>query len=218
MKKLFKSLLVIGFILILCSCETYNYEKKTKKGVTTYKIEDRIYTVTDEVTNYVLIDVEDKGVIVVKLDSEVAPITVANFQKLISEKFYDNIIFHRVIRNFMIQAGDPTGTGTGGSKENIKGEFLLNGVENNISHVRGTISMARRGAKVETSETMNSASSQFFIVQKDSTYLNGNYAAFGKVLAGMDVVDSIAAVQTDSNDKPLTDVKIKTIYFVNGGE
>lgn len=218
MKKIFKSLLVIEIILILCSCTTYNYEKKTKKGVTTYKIEDRIYTVTDEVTNYVLIDVEDKGVIVVKLDSEVAPITVANFQKLISEKFYDNITFHRVIRNFMIQAGDPTATGTGGSKENIKGEFLLNGVENNISHVRGTISMARRGAKVETPETMNSASSQFFIVQKDSTYLDGNYAAFGKVLAGMDIVDSIAAVQTDSNDKPLTDVKIKTIYFVNGGE
>lgn len=218
MKKIFKSLLVISFILILCSCTTYNYEKKTKKGVTTYKIDDRIYTVTDKVTNYVLIDVENKGVIVVKLDSEVAPITVANFQKLVSEKFYDNIIFHRVIRNFMIQAGDPTGTGTGGSKENIKGEFLLNGVENNISHVRGTISMARRGAKVETSETMNSASSQFFIVQKDSTYLDGNYAAFGKVLAGMDIVDSIAAVQTDDNDKPLTDVKIKTIYFVNGGE
>ena len=91
MKKIFKSLLVISFILILCSCTTYNYEKKTKKGVTTYKIEDRIYTVTDKVTNYVLIDVENKGVIVVKLDSEVAPITVANFQKLVSEKFYDNI-------------------------------------------------------------------------------------------------------------------------------
>ncbi len=218
MKNVFKSLLVISCILILCSCTTYNYERKEKKGVITYKVEDKLYTVSEDVTNYVLIDVKNKGVIIVELNSEVAPITVANFQKLVSEKFYDNITFHRVIKNFMIQAGDPTATGTGGSKDNIKGEFLLNGVENNISHVRGTISMARRGAKVETQETMNSATSQFFIVQKDSTYLDGNYAAFGKVIAGMDIVDSIAIVQTDNNDKPVKDVIINTMYFVNGGE
>ena len=218
MKNVFKSLLVISCILILCSCTTYNYERKEKKGVITYKVEDKLYTVSEDVTNYVLIDVKNKGVIIVELNPEVAPITVANFQKLVSEKFYDNITFHRVIKNFMIQAGDPTATGTGGSKDNIKGEFLLNGVENNISHVRGTISMARRGAKVETQETMNSATSQFFIVQKDSTYLDGNYAAFGKVIAGMDIVDSIAIVQTDNNDKPVKDVIINTMYFVNGGE
>ena len=218
MKNVFKSLLVISCILILCSCTTYNYERKEKKGVITYKVEDKLYTVSEDVTNYVLIDVKNKGVIIVELNSEVAPITVANFQKLVSEKFYDNITFHRVIKNFMIQAGDPTATGTGGSKDNIKGEFLLNGVENNISHVRGTISMARRGAKVETQETMNSATSQFFIVQKDSTYLDGNYAAFGKVIAGMDIVDSIAIAQTDNNDKPVKDVIINTMYFVNGGE
>jgi len=218
MKKIIKCFMIISLIFVLCSCSMYNYEKKKINGKITFKVENKVYTLSDEKTNYVLIDVDNKGVIILELDPTTAPITVDNFQKLVSEKYYDNIIFHRVIKDFMIQAGDPTGTGTGGSNENIKGEFLLNGVNNNISHVRGTISMARRGAKVETEETMNSASSQFFIVHKDSTYLDGNYAAFGKVIAGMDVVDSIATVQTDENDKPLTDIKIKTMYFVNGGE
>lgn len=130
------------------------------------------------------IAVKDYGTIEAELDGNVAPVTVANFLKLAEEGFYDGLTFHRIISGFMIQGGDPNGNGTGGSDEKIKGEFLQNGVENNISHVRGTISMAR-------SQDMNSASSQFFIVQADSTYLDGQYAGFGTVTKGMDIVDMI---------------------------
>ena len=116
--------------------------------------------------------------------------------------------------DFMIQTGDPKGNGTGGSKENIKGEFAANNVINDLSHVRGTLSMARRGSNPETEETMNSASSQFFIVHKDSTFLDGNYAAFGMVIHGMDVVDIVAGVSTDSNDKPVVEQDLNSIVFV----
>lgn len=132
------------------------------------------------------IDVENYGVISLELDADVAPITVTNFVKLVNEKFYDGLTFHRIIDGFMIQGGDPSHDGTGGSVEKIKGEFALNGVENNISHTRGVISMARRG------DSYNSASSQFFIVHEDSTFLDGGYAAFGYVTNGMDIVDKIA--------------------------
>ena len=128
----------------------------------------------------------------IELYPEIAPITCANFEKLVKEGFYDGLIFHRVISGFMIQGGDPEGTGMGGAKENIKGEFAQNGVENNLSHTRGVISMAR-------SNDPNSASSQFFIVQADSTYLDGQYAGFGKVTSGMDIVDKIC------KDTPVTD-------------
>lgn len=132
------------------------------------------------------IDVKDYGIIALELDADVAPITVTNFVDLVNEKFYDGLTFHRIIEGFMIQGGDPDHNGTGGSLKNIKGEFYNNGVSNNISHVRGVISMARN------SLSMDSASSQFFIVQEDSTYLDGDYAAFGYVTNGMDVVDRIA--------------------------
>ncbi len=158
-------------------------------------------------SDVVEIVMEDGGVIKMELYADIAPITVANFKKLISENFYDGIIFHRVIAGFMIQGGDPTGTGMGGSEETIKGEFLNNGVQNTLSHQRGVVSMAR------TNEP-NSASSQFFICHGDATYLDGSYAAFGKVIEGMDVVDKIASVETDASDKPLTEQKIKTIRFV----
>ena len=128
----------------------------------------------------------------IKLYPDVAPITVANFEKLVKEGFYDGLIFHRVISGFMIQGGDPMGTGMGGAKEKIKGEFLANGVRNDLKHTRGVISMAR-------SNDPDSASSQFFIVQADSTYLDGQYAAFGKVTKGMDIVDKIC------EDTPVTD-------------
>lgn len=128
--------------------------------------------------------VKDYGTIALELDADVAPITVANFAKLVNEGFYDGLTFHRIISGFMIQGGDPLGTGMGGSDQNIKGEFLANGVKNTISHVRGTISMAR-------SQSYNSASSQFFIVHEDSTFLDGQYAAFGKVTSGIEVVDKI---------------------------
>ncbi len=129
--------------------------------------------------------VKDYGVIELELDADSAPITVTNFVDLVKDKFYDGLTFHRIIDGFMIQGGDPTGTGQGGSRMNIKGEFSSNGVENNISHTRGVISMARN------SYNYNSASSQFFIVHQDSTYLDGEYAAFGHVTKGMEVVDEI---------------------------
>ncbi len=131
------------------------------------------------------ITVKDYGVITLELDAENAPITVANFTKLANEGFYDGLTFHRIIKGFMIQGGDPMHNGMGGSKENIKGEFLANGVRNMISHKRGVISMAR-------SQMPNSASSQFFICDADDTFLDGQYAAFGHVTEGMDSVDMIA--------------------------
>ena len=130
--------------------------------------------------------VKNYGTIALELDADVAPITVENFANLVNEGFYNGLTFHRIISGFMIQGGDPLGNGTGGSSKTIKGEFASNGVKNSISHVRGTISMAR-------SSMPNSASSQFFIVHKDSTFLDGQYAAFGTVTSGMDVVDKICA-------------------------
>ncbi len=130
--------------------------------------------------------VKNYGTIALELDADVAPITVENFANLVNEGFYNGLTFHRIISGFMIQGGDPLGNGTGGSSKTIKGEFASNGVKNSISHVRGTISMAR-------SSMPNSASSQFFIVHKDSTFLDGQYAAFGTVTSGIDVVDKICA-------------------------
>jgi len=140
------------------------------------------------------IEVKDYGTIKVELDADTAPISVTNFVKLAQEHFYDGLTFHRIIDGFMIQGGDPEGTGRGGSDETIKGEFSENGVKNDISHERGVISMAR-------SSDPDSASSQFFIVQSDSTYLDGQYAAFGHVTEGMDIVDQICkdAKPTDNN-------------------
>lgn len=130
------------------------------------------------------IEIRNYGIMELELDADIAPITVANFAKLVNEGFYNGLTFHRIIEGFMIQGGDPEGTGMGGSSENIKGEFFLNGVNNAISHVRGTISMARSNA-------YNSASSQFFIVHEDSTFLDKQYAGFGKVTSGIEIVDKI---------------------------
>lgn len=144
--------------------------------------------------HHVAITVRDYGTITVELDADAAPITVQNFLDLADSGFYDGLTFHRIIEGFMIQGGDPEGTGMGGSDKTIKGEFSANGVENPLSHTRGAISMARSSA-------MDSASSQFFIVQKDSTFLDKQYACFGYVTNGMDVVDAIAAdaQPTDGN-------------------
>lgn len=140
------------------------------------------------------IKIKDYGTIEADLYDELAPITVENFKKLVGEKFYDGLTFHRIIKDFMIQGGDPKGDGTGGSDENIKGEFASNGVENNLKHTRGVLSMARSSAP-------DSASSQFFIMHKDSPHLDGQYAAFGKVTKGIEVVDKIAesVPVTDTN-------------------
>ena len=134
--------------------------------------------------HHIEIQVKDYGTIKAELDGDAAPITVANFLKLAESGFYDGLAFHRIIDGFMIQGGDPKGNGTGGADKTIKGEFSQNGVENKLSHVRGTLSMAR-------SQDMDSASSQFFIVQSDCTYLDGQYAAFGTVTEGMELVDKI---------------------------
>ena len=155
----------------------------------------------------VRIEMENGGIIDIELYEDKAPITCANFKKLVSEGFYDGLIFHRVIAGFMIQGGDPTGTGCGGSSENIKGEFLANGIKNEISHVRGVISMAR-------SQNMNSASSQFFIMHADGKFLDGQYAAFGKVVSGIEVVDEIAGVKTDFRDRPMIDMRMKKVSLI----
>ena len=136
--------------------------------------------------HHVEIEVKDMGTISLELDADTAPITVTNFVNLANEGFYDGLTFHRVVEGFVIQGGDPNGDGTGRSGKTIKGEFSANGVKNDISHVRGVISMGRVG------NDYDSASSQFFIVHEDSTYLDGNYAAFGHVTDGMDIVDEIA--------------------------
>lgn len=154
----------------------------------------------------VVIEMQDGDVIKLELDAKEAPITVANFEKLVKEGFYDGLIFHRVISGFMIQGGCPLGTGTGGPGYEIKGEFASNGVPNKIKHNRGTISMAR-------TQVPDSAGSQFFIMHADAPYLDGQYAGFGKVVEGIEVVDKIAAVKTDYADKPIEEQKIKRIYI-----
>ena len=153
------------------------------------------------------IAMENGKTIRVELDASAAPITVANFEKLVREGFYDGLTFHRIIPGFMIQGGCPEGTGMGGPGYGIKGEFASNGVNNPIRHTRGVISMAR-------SSMPNSAGSQFFIMHADAPHLDGDYAAFGHVVSGMDVVDEIAATPTDWRDKPTTPVVMKTVRVV----
>ena len=152
-----------------------------------------------------IIEMENGKQIKLELYPDKAPITVENFEKLAGEGFYDGLTFHRVISGFMIQGGCPQGTGTGGPGYHIKGEFSSNGVPNEIKHLRGVISMAR-------AMDPESAGSQFFIMHRDAPHLDGQYAAFGKVVEGIEVVDEIAAVETDFSDKPVTPVKIKRIY------
>ena len=147
---------------------------------------------------------ENGGKIELELYPDVAPITVENFMSLVRAKFFDGLIFHRVIPGFMIQGGDPLGNGMGGSEEKIVGEFRANGHLNPIRHTRGVISMARAFDK-------NSASSQFFIMHADAPHLDGQYAAFGKVISGIEVVDEIASIPTDYSDRPKIAVRIKTV-------
>ena len=204
MKKKFSFLLVLAVLVMgLSACgssksDTTSETKATKapKATETAEVtkEPESKTTDTKGKHHAKIKVKDYGTIEVELDGDTAPITVANFIKLVNEKFYDGLTFHRIMSGFMIQGGDPLGNGTGGSDETIKGEFSSNGVENNISHKRGVISMAR-------SSDPDSASSQFFIMHQDSTYLDGEYAAFGKVTKGMKVVDKSCedATPTDGN-------------------
>lgn len=194
MKK--KILLIVILLLFITGCNT-----KTKENSKMLKGKHNV-----EIT------IKDYGVIKVELDADNAPITVTNFVSLVKSGFYDGLTFHRIIKDFMIQGGDPLGNGTGGSEETIKGEFKNNGVNNTISHVRGVISMAR-------GQDYDSASSQFFIVHKDSTFLDDEYAAFGHVTEGMEIVDKICedANPTDDNgtiekeNQPI----IESIKYIN---
>lgn len=154
----------------------------------------------------VIIEMENGKEIEIELYPEIAPITCENFEKLVKAGFYDGLIFHRVIRGFMIQGGCPDGTGMGGPGYQIKGEFAMNGVKNDLKHTRGVISMAR-------SMMPDSAGSQFFIMHEDAPHLDGQYAAFGKVVSGMDVVDEIAETQTDYSDRPLKDQRMSRVYI-----
>ena len=149
------------------------------------------------------ITMEDGGVIKLELYPEIAPNTVKNFIHLANSGFYDGVIFHRVIEGFMIQGGDPDGRGTGGPGYRIKGEFSNNNHKNDLSHERGVISMARQGNPYFPASAYNTAGSQFFLMHADSDFLDGDYAAFGKVIEGMDVVDRIATTETDGSDRPL---------------
>lgn len=184
LKKILSILIVMMLSVSLMACG------KAADSQTQTKEEDNLLSGKHHVT----ITVKDYGDINVELDADVAPITVTNFINLANDGFYDGLTFHRIIKGFMIQGGDPLGNGTGGSDNKIKGEFSNNGIENSLSHTRGAISMAR-------SSNNDSASSQFFIVHKDSTYLDGNYACFGYVTDGMDIVDKICAnvKATDDN-------------------
>lgn len=159
----------------------------------------------------VTLTMTDGSVIKIELYPEVAPNTVRNFISLINKKFYDGLTFHRVISGFMIQGGCPQGNGMGGPDYQIKGEFSQNGFQNDLAHSRGVISMAR-------AMSPNSAGSQFFIMHQDAPHLDGAYAAFGMVIEGMDVVDKIAAVDTDYNDRPNVDQKIDTMRVDTFGE
>ena len=159
-------------------------------------------------TDKIIIEMSDGGVMTAELYPETAPITVENFKSLVKKGFYDGLIFHRVIAGFMIQGGDPTGTGRGGPGHTIKVEFASNGVKNPLKHTRGVLSMAR-------AMDPDSAGSQFFIMHKDAPHLDGQYAAFGKLTDGFDVLDRIASTDTDYSDRPLKEQRIKTIRLLS---
>lgn len=207
------TLLALALLCLLC-CFSCSHKAPAFGELDFTPVDLSAYEQTDEVTDLVKISVVGFGDIVIRLYPEVAPKTVKNFQNLVAQKFYDGLIFHRVVENFVIQTGSPTGDGVGGSAEKIKGEFKANGFENNLKHIKGTVSMARVG------NDKNSASSQFFIVHKtssnNSTSLNGKYASFGYVIEGMDVVDKIAKVPVRSEDEstPITPVVIESIRFI----
>lgn len=176
MRKYIKYIIILGLVIFFVVGLNWPTNDKTLNGK---------YNVLMNIKNY--------GEIKLELDADIAPITVTNFIKLVNEKFYDGLTFHRVIDGFMIQGGDPDGDGTGGSKETIKGEFSSNGVTNNLSHERGVISMAR-------SNDMDSASSQFFIMHENNINLDGKYAAFGKVTSGIEVVDKVVDAVSEYGD------------------
>ena len=183
MRKVISICMMICFMLTISACGTKETPKPTEQ------VSENLL----KGTHHAVIDVKDYGTIELELDADTAPITVTNFVELAKDGFYDGLTFHRNIEDFMIQGGDPNGNGTGGSKHTIKGEFSANGVENNIKHECGVISMAR-------SQDYDSASSQFFIMYEKVSHLDGQYAAFGKVTKGLDVLDKLKKVKAIDNN------------------
>ena len=213
MKKIICLMLCLVLIFpMLFSCNVQNDVKGNETDNPNDNDTDNIYTTlydtSETPTNFVLIRVKDYGDIVVELYPDTAPITVENFKNLVSENFYDGLIFHRIISGFMIQGGGVTQDYKLKECPSIKGEFALNGVQNDLLHTRGVISMAR-------AEALDSASSQFFIMHETSPHLDGKYAAFGMVLEGIETVDKIASVKTDYYNWPLEDVVIEFIRFID---
>ena len=198
-------LVAVAVVLIVnLTGESYVPLTQVQDEIDNYSAAD--FTETEKESKYVIIKVKNYGDIVCELREDIAPITVKNFKKLVSEKFYDGLIFHRVIEDFMIQGGGMDLDFKEKDAASIKGEFTSNGVANNLKHYRGVLSMARTNVK-------DSASSQFFIMHKTSPHLDGDYASFGYVLSGMEIVDKIATVETNSSDAPLEPVIIESIRF-----
>lgn len=203
-KGLFFMLSLLAIIVVLTGCGTAKDSEKTE-GKTAKETQETMDYVSKVKENpIVTITMSNDEKIVIELEPTVAPNTVANFIALVKDGFYDGLIFHRVIPDFMIQGGDPKGNGTGGPDYSIDGEFTSNGFENNMKHERGVISMAR-------SDDPNSAGSQFFIMVREASHLDGKYAAFGKVIAGMETVDAIVGAERDATNKPLEDQQMKKV-------
>ncbi|MEY9977456.1 peptidylprolyl isomerase [Lysinibacillus sp. RC79] len=188
------ALLMVAFVLTGCGAAKDSGQSEGNVDYSSKVKENPIVTIT----------MNNDEKIVIELEPSTAPNTVANFISLVKKGFYDGLIFHRVVPDFMIQGGDPSGNGTGGPDYSIEGEFSSNGFKNDLKHERGVISMAR-------SQDLNSAGSQFFIMVKDTSQLDGDYAAFGKVIEGMEIVDAIAAAERDGADKPLKDQQMKKV-------
>jgi peptidyl-prolyl cis-trans isomerase B (cyclophilin B) len=207
--------LVLVSLLILSACSTTaETTEPVVEDVVIYEIDtsslDVPYaTYLNETNPRIVITFENYDPIILELFPEVAPITVAHITSLVERNFYDGIIFHRIIEGFMIQGGDPTGTGGGGSGQQITGEFVSNDVPNRLRHWRGVVSMAR-------SSEPNSASSQFFIVHRDERDLDGEYAAFGGVIQGFETLDALASVETDAQYRPLETVVMQTVRLIGG--
>jgi len=202
------------FMLLLAACSSNSDtddEKKQPEAADKDTEEDSGQAAHEQDSPIVTITMEDGDQIQIELYPYIAPNTVDNFISLVEDEFYDGLIFHRVIPGFMIQGGDPDGNGTGGPGYAIKGEFSSNGFENDLNHHRGVISMAR-------SADPDSAGSQFFIMAEDSSHLNGDYAAFGQVIDGMDVVDDIVSQETGENDKPLEDQRMEKVEVDTKGQ
>lgn len=195
------TMILAGILLTGCGTQAEN-EQTSEKAEKTSERNDYSSEVKENPIVTIMMENDEK--VVLELDPAAAPNTVANFISLVEKGFYDGLIFHRVIPDFMIQGGDPEGTGAGGPGYSIKGEFTSNGFENNMKHERGVISMAR-------TNDPNSAGSQFFIMVKEAQHLDGEYAAFGKVIEGMETVDKIVSVERNSADKPLKDQKMKSV-------